>query len=115
MVRGILGYTPEDYNADPELILKNIHPEDKPRLKSALQNSYVENVTRRLICKDVRVVWCQGVHVPVDDEAGNWIATKGISRGYYRARASRNQSLAPSLSKLQFQVEMQLRLMFGLM
>ena len=77
MVRGILGYTPEDSNADPELILKNIHPEDKPRLKSALQNSYVENVTRRLICKDVRVVWCQGVHVPVDDEAGNWIATKG--------------------------------------
>ena len=80
VVRDILGYTPEEFYADPELVLKIIHPEDKSRLKSALQNPHVENVTYRLIRKDGRVVWCEGIHVPVYDEAGNWIAIEGISR-----------------------------------
>ena len=75
VVRDILGYTPEEFYADPELVLKIIHPEDKPRLESALQ----KNVAHRLIRKDGRVVWCEGVHVPVYDEAGNRIATEGIS------------------------------------
>ena len=30
VVRDILGYTPEEFYADPELVLKIIHPEDKP-------------------------------------------------------------------------------------
>ncbi len=81
VVRDILGYTPEEFYADPELVVKIFHPEDQSRLKSALQSSDVENVTHRLIRKDGRVVWCEGVHVPVYDEAGHWIATEGISRG----------------------------------
>ena len=80
VVRDILGYTPEEFYADPELVLKIIHPEDQTRLKLALQSPDVENVTHRLIRKDGRVVWCEGVHVPVYDEAGHWIATEGISR-----------------------------------
>ena len=80
VVRDFLGYTPEEFYADPELVLKIIHPEDQSRLKSALQNPDVENVTHRLIRKDGSVVWCEGVHVPVHDEAGQWIATEGISR-----------------------------------
>ena len=79
-VKDILGYTPEEFYADPELVLKIIHPEDKPKLESALQNPSGGNVTRRWIRKDGRVVWCEGVNVPVYDEAGNWIATEGISR-----------------------------------
>ncbi|MCH7804789.1 MAG: PAS domain-containing protein [Acidobacteria bacterium] len=81
VVRDILGYTPEEFYADPELVLKIIHPEDKSRLMSALQNPDLENVTHRLIRKDGSVVWCEGVHVPIYDEAGHWIATEGISRG----------------------------------
>jgi len=80
VVRDFLGYTPEEFYADPELVLKIIHPEDQSRLKSALQNPDVEDVTHRLIRKDGSVVWCEGVHVPVHDEAGQWIATEGISR-----------------------------------
>ncbi len=80
MVQDILGYTPEEFYADPKLVLKIIPPDDKSRLKSALQNPDVEDVTHRLIRKDGSVVWCEGVHVPVHDEAGHWIATEGISR-----------------------------------
>jgi PAS domain S-box-containing protein len=80
VVRDILGYTPEEFYTDPELVLKIIHPEDQSRLNSALQNSDVGNVTHRLIRKDGSVVWCEGVHVPVYDETGHWIATEGISR-----------------------------------
>ena len=80
MVQDILGYTPEEFYADPKLVLKIIHPDDKSRLESALQNPNGGNVTRRWISKDGRIVWCEGVHVPVYDEAGNWIATESISR-----------------------------------
>ncbi len=80
VVRDILGYTPEEFYADPELVVKIFHPEDQSRLKSALQNPDRESVTHRLIRKDGRTVWCDGVHVPVYDEAGHWIATEGISR-----------------------------------
>ncbi len=80
VVRDILGYTPEEFYADPQLALKIIHPEDKTKLESVLQNPYPENVTHRWIRKDGRVIWCESVHVPVYDEAGNWIATEGISR-----------------------------------
>ncbi len=95
-------YNPEEFYADPELVLKIIHPEDKPGLESALQNSYVENVTHRLIRKDGRVVWCEGVHLPVYDEAGNWIATEGISRDIIeqerepKPACSRSPHLPPS-------------------
>ncbi len=92
VVRDILGYTPEEFYADPELVLKIIHPEDKSKLKSALQNPDRESVTHRLIRKDGRTVWCDGVHVPVYDEAGHWIATEGISRNLTereRAKTSR--------------------------
>lgn len=57
-----------------------IHPEDRTRLKSTLQNPYGGNVIHRLIRKDGRVIRCEGVHVPIYDEVGNWIATEGISR-----------------------------------
>ncbi len=80
VVRDILGYTPEEFYADPELVLKIIHPEDRPKLESALQNPNGGNVTHRWIRKDGRVILCEGAHVPVYDEAGNLIATEGISR-----------------------------------
>ncbi len=92
VVKDILGYTPEEFYADPKLVLKIIHPEDKSRLESALQNPNGGNVTHRWISKDGRVVWCEGVHVPVYDEAGNWIATEGISRDITeRERAKTSQ------------------------
>ncbi len=79
-VKDMLGYTPEEFYADPRLAFKIVHPDDRPTLEANLQDGSTLSVTRRWIHKNGKVVRCQGVYVPIYDEDGNQVAVEGISR-----------------------------------
>jgi PAS domain S-box-containing protein len=60
-VEPILGYSPEEWLADPDLFPKLLHPEDRERVLEEHRRAY-ENGTSfsseyRLVAKDGRVVW----------------------------------------------------------
>ncbi len=66
-VRDILGVSPEDYRADPNLWVKLLHPQDRDRVlaevKSANQKGQQFSLEYRMITADNRLVWMR-------DEAG---------------------------------------------
>ncbi len=79
-VKDMLGYTPEEFYADPRLAFKIVHPDDRPTLEANLQDGSTLRFTRRWIHKNGKVIRCQGVHVPIYDEDGNLAAVEGIAR-----------------------------------
>jgi len=79
-VKDMLGYTPEEFYADPRLAFKIVHPDDRLTLEATLQDGSTLRVTRRWIHKNGKVIRCQGVYVPIYDEDGNLVAVEGISR-----------------------------------
>ena len=79
----IVGYTPDEHYADPDLTLKIVHPDDQPLLDTYLQGSPAfdrEPVVLRWIARDGSIVWTEARNVPVYDEAGGLTAIEGIAR-----------------------------------
>jgi PAS domain S-box-containing protein len=79
----IMGYTPEEYLADPDLPLKIVHPDDRARLGVTLQGAGpvdTEPAAMRWIRKDGTIVWTEDRTVGVLDGAGNLVAIEGIVR-----------------------------------
>lgn len=70
----MLGYTPEEWLADPDMWVKLLHPEDRERAlaENARTNKTGEPfaLEYRLIARDGRVVWVRDVAVLVRDETG---------------------------------------------
>lgn len=64
----IIGYSPEEHYADPELGRKLIHPD------------FSEPLTLRWRHKDGRTVWTEQRNVAIFDERGNLAAIEGIAR-----------------------------------
>jgi len=61
----VLGYSPEDYYADPYMALEMVHPDDRQKLKRILHGKgFEERLFLRYIHKDGRVVWIERVAVP---------------------------------------------------
>ena len=79
VVEDMLGYTPEEFYADPELAFKIVHPDDRHSLEANFQDAATLRVTRRWIHKNGKVVRCEGVYVPIYED-GNLVAVEGISR-----------------------------------
>jgi PAS domain S-box-containing protein/putative nucleotidyltransferase with HDIG domain len=77
-----LGYTPEEWKADPELWAKRLHPEDRERILALDQNSNSSSQSfsaeYRLLAKDGRVVWLQDHTHRVLNEKGEGLSTQGI-------------------------------------
>lgn len=78
----ILGYTPEEYYADPDLDLKLLHPESLPQFGVWMNaaDSYRETIIMRYISKDRKDVWIEQNHSIITDENEKPIAIEGISR-----------------------------------
>lgn len=78
----LLGYTTEDWNADPDLWVKILHPEDRERAIAA-QARHVEtgepyDQVYRLIARDGRVVWVRDMAVVVHDDDGMPLYSQGF-------------------------------------
>jgi PAS domain S-box-containing protein len=81
-VRGMLGYSPEDWREDSDLWVKLIHEDDRDRVM-ALNDACIagEGVFRaeyRLVAKDKRTVWVRDGAVLVKDEQGQPMFWQGV-------------------------------------
>ena len=78
----LTGYTPREWNDDPDMWLKLLHPEDRDRCVAA-QTHHVEtgdpyDETYRIIARDGRTLWIRDVAVVVCDEEGTPLYSQGF-------------------------------------
>jgi PAS domain S-box-containing protein len=81
----IIGYTPEEHYADPDLGFKLVHPEDRHLLEGS-QDTTEEPLELRWYRKDGTLIWTEQRNRPVYDEAGEVVAIEGIARDITRRK-----------------------------
>ncbi|MBI3974289.1 MAG: GAF domain-containing protein [Chloroflexi bacterium] len=81
----LVGYTPHDHYADPNLLAKIVHPDDRSLL-SAIGRGVCrpEPFPLRLYHKDGHLVWIEVHNVPVIDSTGQVVAIEGVGRNVTR-------------------------------
>jgi PAS domain S-box-containing protein len=72
----ILGYTPDEWYANPDLWQQIVHPEDRDRPAAAGGDPNASSY--RLIAKDGREVWILDQSRPVYDDAGTLVYWQGL-------------------------------------
>jgi two-component system phosphate regulon sensor histidine kinase PhoR len=76
----LVGYTAEQWLADPSLFLRLIHPDDRDRVVDAHDEVNAANGLRtsyRMVGRDGRTVWVQEEAVAVLDESGRPLCIQG--------------------------------------
>src|SRR5215210_5927712 len=74
-IERLLGYTREEWLADPELFRKSLHPDDRERVLAEVAERNRSHVSineadYRLIARDGRVVWVRDDEVVVQGRDG---------------------------------------------
>ncbi len=79
--RTVLGYSPAEFYAHPDLLSRIAHPDDRPALHEVLlgQDTTTRH-TLRFIHRAGHLVWLDLRRVPIYDAAGTMIAFEGIAR-----------------------------------
>lgn len=81
-VKNILGFSPEDYKADPDIWIKQLHPEDYKRVMTEVKkrqaNRRLLSIEYRMLTKDGRVVWFQDNAEIVRDARGKPLFLQGV-------------------------------------
>lgn len=81
-VEAMLGYTPKEWLADPELWIKTLHPADRERALAeavrARTGGEPFRLEYRMVAKDGRVVWVRDEAAPVLDEEGRPEGWRGV-------------------------------------
>jgi diguanylate cyclase (GGDEF)-like protein/PAS domain S-box-containing protein len=75
----MLGYTPEELYADPELGRKIVHPDDRHLIDEVLRHPE-SPVIIRWLRKDGNVIWAEQHNKPIYDETGELVVIESISR-----------------------------------
>jgi PAS domain S-box-containing protein len=78
----VIGYSPDEYYADPELILNIVHPDDRLLKEAILRGDFLNGstVTLRCINREGKTVWLEQRNARVEDSDGRLIAIEGIAR-----------------------------------
>jgi len=81
-VKNIIGYTPEELYADPDLGSKLVYPDDQhlPEVVGKNDTTQGPPFILRWVRKDGTIIWTEQQNVPIYDEAGNLVAVEGIAR-----------------------------------
>jgi two-component system, NarL family, sensor histidine kinase UhpB len=98
----LLGYTPEDHYANPNLGFEMVHPEDHALLQ-AVANGEMEiskPLTMRWIRKDNTIIWVEQRNVPIYDVNGRLVAIEGIARDISE-QVLKEQQLKTSHAKIE--------------
>ena len=78
----LLGFTVDEWTADPELWVRQIHPEDRDAVLSENRRSNAEGegflVEYRLLAKDGRVVWIRDEAWPMRADDGRVLYWRGV-------------------------------------
>jgi PAS domain S-box-containing protein len=77
----LTGYTPAEHYADPDLLWRLMHPDDRPQ-QAAWQSPPTsrEPQSMRWVRKDGQTIWIEQRRVSVHNEAGDTVAIEGIAR-----------------------------------
>ena len=91
-IERLLGYTREEWLADPDLFSTSLHPEDRARVMAAVEErnrsgAPVRYADYRLIARDGSVVWVRDDEVIVAGENGG----PAVSQGYMQDVTSRRR------------------------
>ena len=81
-VTALTGYQPEDFYADPQLIMNIVQPEDRsiwsiPPKDTSLKPEYF---TTRWCGKNGQIIWMEQVNIPTYDHNNTPVALDGIAR-----------------------------------
>jgi len=81
-IEPILGYSPEEYKADPDIWSKRLHPDDRDRVLAELKASLASNrpfkSEYRMIARSGRTVWFRDEAVVVQDSTGERLFRQGV-------------------------------------
>ena len=81
-IEQILGFSPEEWLADPELWSKQIHPDDRARVlaeyKSSCEKGQPFQSEYRCLTYDGQIVWCYNNAVLVKDDDGKPLFFQGV-------------------------------------
>ena len=81
-MKDVLGYTPEECYADPDLILRTVHPDFQKEMERAREATGTFDQYEELCAnhKNGKLVWLERLHISIYDDDGTLVAIEGISR-----------------------------------
>jgi PAS domain S-box-containing protein len=81
-VESLLGFSPAEWQADPELWIKQLHPDDRERVLAEVRRADAEgrplNVEYRVLARDGRVRWFHNQSALMLDETGRPRYSSGV-------------------------------------
>jgi PAS domain S-box-containing protein len=81
-VETILGFTPSDYEADPNIWVKRIHPDDRNRVLAEIARCHSTGepfaAEYRMVGRDGRTIWFRDEARPLCDPAGHPLFLQGV-------------------------------------
>jgi PAS domain S-box-containing protein len=81
-IEPLLGYTQEEWEANPDLAHDRVHPDDRERMQKLAREARDRGISTqtefRFIARDGRIVWVHDQTSPVRDEKGTIVSHQGF-------------------------------------